>query len=94
MKRMNKLKCRHKEHNLIPYLSIGISQFILLPAYLDPPFIRFSENSPSPTIWTPPFIRHQRVYSVTTDMLTSGVSKLCYAFSDTLCDYVFKVSIA
>ena len=29
--------------------------FLIYPpsAYLDPPFIRFSENFPPPTIWTP-----------------------------------------
>ena len=31
------------------------------PAYLDPPFIRFSENFPPPYYLDPPFIRHQRV---------------------------------
>ena len=31
------------------------------PAYLDPPFIRFSENFPTPYYSDPPFIKHQRV---------------------------------
>ena len=49
--------------NIILYL-IFRYRFPNLPpsAYLDPPFIRFSENfPPTPYYLDPPFIRHQRV---------------------------------
>ena len=44
--------------------------FLIYPpsAYLDPPFIRFSENFPSPYYLDPPFIRNERVIEGTNEL--------------------------